>query len=245
MRRVRAHLIQRAELQHPGRADHAGKHADRIAALAQGHDRIALRYAAALVVVHISLIEGHQVHFETKALGFLYIRQPLRLLGHGEAHQFIGQQVNGRAGQLLADLLHLPRQNPLFLIADQAQHPGGVGAGLFHQHLAALQAGALAEVQLGIGEAAQFQGDAEQTFPHGQGALAFDGAHGLQVIAHQGKGAVGQALAVLAAAHLVEQVQGQHAEQRHQNQRRAHAAIDTQEDRVHNGISAAASGTNR
>ncbi len=120
-----------------------------------------------------------------------------------------------------------------------------MGAGLLHQHLAALQAVALAEVQLRVAEAAQLQGNAQQALPHRQGALALDRAHGLQVVAHQGEGAVGQALAVLAAAHLVEQVQRQHAQQRHQDQRRAHAAVDAQEDRVHSGISAAASGTNR
>jgi len=185
------------------------------------------------------------VHFEPKALGFFYIRQPLRLLGHGEAHQFVSQQVNGRTGQLFADLLHLARQHPLLFIADQTQNTGGVRAGLLHQNLAALQAVALAEVQLCVGEAAQFQGDPQQALPHRQGTLAFDSAHGLQVVAHQGKGAMGEALAVLAAAHLVKQVQGQYAQQRHQDEGRAHAAVDTQEDRVHSDISAAASGTNK
>ena len=108
-----------------------------------------------------------------------------------------------------------------------------------------MQAVALAQVQLRVGERAQLQRNTEQTLPHRQGALAFNGAHGLQVIAHQRKGAVGQALTVLAAAHVVEQVQRQGAEQRHQDQRGAHAAVDAQEDRVHSGISAAASGTNR
>jgi len=108
-----------------------------------------------------------------------------------------------------------------------------------------LQAGALTEIQLGIGVRAQHQGNAQQALPHRQCALALDRAHGLQVVAHQGKGAVGQTLTVLPAAHVVEQVQRQHAQQRHQDQRRAHAAVDAQEDRVHSGMSAAASGTNR
>ncbi|MNG32394.1 hypothetical protein D3C84_1183970 [compost metagenome] len=53
---------------------------------------------------------------------------------------------------------------------------------------------------------------------------------------------MGQAFTVLLAAHLVEQVQGQYAKDRYQNQRRAHATIDAQEDRIH---SVQASGTNK
>ena len=245
MRRVRVHLIQRADFKHPGGADHAGKHPNRIATLAQRHHRIALRHAAALVVIHIGLVEGHQVHLEAKTLGFFYSGQPLRLLGHRETHQFVGQQVNGRARQLLADLLHFTFQHQLIRLADQPQHPCRMGAGLLHQHLAVLQAGALAEVQLSIGVGAQRQRNTQQAFPHRQRALALNRAHGLQVIAHQGKRAVGQALTVLPAAHVIEQVQRQHAQQRHQDQRRTHAAVDAQEDRVHSGMSAAASGTNK
>ncbi|VVN42658.1 hypothetical protein PS682_05602 [Pseudomonas fluorescens] len=245
MRRIRVHLVKRTDFQHPRRTDHTGEHADRITALAQGHHRIAFRHAAALIFVHVGLVEGHQVHIKAEPLGFFYSRQALRLLGHREAHQFVGQQVNSRARQLFADLLHFAGEHPLLLITDQAQHPRGMRPGLLHQHLATLQLIALAQVQLRIGQRAQFQRDSQQTLPHRQGTLALDGAHGLQVIAHQREGAVGQTLAVLAAAHLVEQVQGQYPKQRDQDQRRAHAAVDAQEDRVHSGMSAAASGTNR
>lgn len=120
-----------------------------------------------------------------------------------------------------------------------------MGPGLLHQDLAPLQAVALAQVQLGIGYFLQRQGNPQQALPHRQGTLALDAAHRLQVVTHQGKGTVGQALTVLATAHFIKQVQGQYAEQGHQDQRRAHAAIDAQEDRVHDSMSAAASGTNR
>ncbi|MNP21214.1 hypothetical protein D3C76_1138240 [compost metagenome] len=41
-RRIRIHLVQRADFQHPRRADHAGEHPDRIALLAQRHHGVAL-----------------------------------------------------------------------------------------------------------------------------------------------------------------------------------------------------------
>ncbi len=238
-------MIQGADFQHPRRADHAGEYADGVAALAQGHHRVAFRNPAALVIIHIRLIQRHQVHLKAKALGLFYVRQALRLLGHRETHQFVSQQVNRRTRQLLADLLHFTGEHKLRLFTDQAQHARGMRAGLLHQHLAALQAVALGQVQLRVRQRTQFQGNAEQALPHRQSALALDRAHRLQVVAHQRKGAVGQALTVLAAAHFIEQVQGQHAKQRHQDQRRAHAAVDAQEDRVHSGMSAAASGTNK
>ena len=53
---------------------------------------------------------------------------------------------------------------------------------------------------------------------------------------------MGQAFTVLLAAHLVKQVQGEHAEYRYHDQCCAHPAVDSQEDRVHR---VQASGTNR
>ena len=155
LRRVRVHLVQRADLQYPRGADHAGKHANRIAALAQRHHRIALRHATTLVVVHVGLVKGHQVHFKTKTLGVFDVGQALGLFGHRETHQFVGQQVNSRTGQLLADLLHFAGEHQLLLLADQPQHPRRMRPGLLNQDLAALQAVALAQVQLRIGERAQ------------------------------------------------------------------------------------------
>ncbi len=113
---------------------------------------------------------------------------------------------------MFADLLDFAAEYQLRLLTDQAQHARRMRPGLLHQHLAALQASALAQVQLRVGQRAQFQGNAQQAFPHRQGTLALDRAHGLQVVAHQRESAVGQALTVLAAAHFVEQVQGQHAQ---------------------------------
>jgi hypothetical protein len=68
LRRIRIHLIQRADFQHPWRTDHAGKHPDRIAALAQRHHRVAFGHAATLVIVHVGLIDRDQVQVEAKAL---------------------------------------------------------------------------------------------------------------------------------------------------------------------------------
>ncbi|MNN09381.1 hypothetical protein D3C81_1222600 [compost metagenome] len=101
-----------------------------------------------------------------------------------------------------------------------------MGAGLLHQHLAAGQAAALAVVQPRLLEALQRQRNTEQTLPDHQRALALDFGHAREVVGHQGKGAVGQALAVLTAAHFVEQVQAQHAQYRHHHQRGEHAAVN-------------------
>ena len=76
----------------------------------------------------------------------------------------------------------------------------------------------------------QIQGDAQQALPLQQGAVPLDPVHWLEVIGHQAECAAGQALAVLVAAHLIDQVQGHKTEQRHQHQGRQHAAIDAQED---------------
>ncbi|MNY21542.1 hypothetical protein D3C86_1550980 [compost metagenome] len=115
-------------------------------------------------------------------------------------------------------------------------------AGLLHQRLTAQHAGALREIEVGLVEGFQRQGNPEQALPHQQGPVALRRFHRLQIVGHQGKRAVGQAFTVLLAAHLIEQVQGQYAQYRHQNQRRAHATINAQEDRIHR---VQASGTNK
>ncbi|MNE68191.1 hypothetical protein D3C80_1638410 [compost metagenome] len=71
LRRIRIHLIQRADFQHPWRANHAGKHADRIAALAQRHHGVPLGHTTALVFVHVRLVNRDQPQVETEAL-FLF-----------------------------------------------------------------------------------------------------------------------------------------------------------------------------
>lgn len=108
LRRIRVHLVQRADLQHPRRADHAGEDPDGVAALAQRHHRIALGHTAALVVVHVRLLGGHESQIETKTFFLRQLRQPFGLFGHRITHQLVGQQVNGRASQLFADLLDFP-----------------------------------------------------------------------------------------------------------------------------------------
>ncbi|MNV15522.1 hypothetical protein D3C71_1062500 [compost metagenome] len=175
----------------------------------------------------------------------LQLRQAHRLLAHRVAHQFVHQQVDGRPGQLLADLLHFPREDQLFLVTDQPINLRRMWPGLLHQCLAMQHAGALPDVEVGLVEGFQRQRNAQQPLPHQQRPVALGLVHRLQVVGHQRKRAVGQTLAVLLAAHLVEHVQGQHAKHRHQNQRGAHAAINTQEDRVHRIWSTQASGTNR
>ena len=140
---VRVHLVQRTDLQHPRGTDHAGKHPDRIALLAQRHHRVALGHPPTLVFVHVRLINGDQPQVEAKALVLLELGQPSGLLGHRNAHQFVSQQVDGRPGQLLADLLHLPGQHQLFLVTDQPVHPRCVRSGLLHQRLAAEHTGTL------------------------------------------------------------------------------------------------------
>ncbi|MNS78190.1 hypothetical protein D3C72_1117930 [compost metagenome] len=245
LRGIRIHLIQRADFQDPRRADHAGKYPDRIAPLAQRHHGVTLGHPAALVFVHVRLVDSDQAQVEAEALAFLQLRQAQGLVGDRGAHQFIGQQVDGRPGQLLADLLHFPGEHQLFLVADQLVDLRCVRPGLFHQCLTAQHTGALGQVEVGLGKGFQRQRNPQQPLPHQQGPVALGLVHRLQVVGHQRKRAVGQALAVLLAAHLIEQVQRQHTEHRHQNQRGAHAAIDTQEDRVHRVWSTQASGTNR
>ena len=152
---------------------------------------------------------------------------------HRVAHQFVDQQVVGGPRQLLADLLDLASQQQRLLAIEQAIDPGRVRAGLLHQHVAALQPVALAAFQRHLAQGLQFQRDAKQARPHHQGAFALHLGHWQQVVGHQAEGAARQAFAVLITAHLVDQVQGTDAQQRHQHQRGEHAAIDTQEDRVH------------
>ncbi|MNI72044.1 hypothetical protein D3C73_1279620 [compost metagenome] len=146
---------------------------------------------------------------------------------------------------MFADLLDFTGENKLLLVADQSINPGRMRAGLLHQGLAAQYPGALGEVEVGLGKGFQRQRNPQQPLPHQQGPAAFGLVHRLQVVGHQRKRAVGQALAVLLAVHLIEQVQSQHTEHRHQYQRGTHAAVDPQEDRVHRVGSTQASGTNR
>ncbi|MOA30041.1 hypothetical protein D3C78_1510910 [compost metagenome] len=75
LRRIRIHLIQRADFQDPRRADHAGKHPDRIAPLAQRHHRVALGHPAALVFVHVRQVDRDQPQVEAETLAFLQLRQ--------------------------------------------------------------------------------------------------------------------------------------------------------------------------
>ncbi|MCY1410362.1 hypothetical protein D9M71_257300 [compost metagenome] len=147
---------------------------------------------------------------------------------------------------MLADLLHFANQQQI-LVTDLTQHLGRVRAGLLDQYLAALQLAALAAVEGSAAQHLQLQRNPQQALPDQQGALALDSVQWRQVVSHQGKGAVGQALAVLAGAHLVEQMQAEHAQHRHQHQGGEHAAIDAQEDRVHCTwpMASAASRTNR
>ncbi|MNX75501.1 hypothetical protein D3C86_1069710 [compost metagenome] len=175
----------------------------------------------------------------------LQLRQAHRLLAHRVAHQFVDQQVNRGPGQLFADLLHFPRQDKLFLVADQAVNLRRMRSGLLHQRLAVQHAGALTQVEVGFAEGFQRQRNPQQALPHQQCPVALGLVHRLQVVGHQRKRAVGQTFAVLLAAHLVEHLQRQHAKHRYQNQRGAHAAINTQEDRIHRVWSTQASGTNR
>ncbi len=57
VQRIGVHLIQRADFQHPVGVDDPGQHADRVAALAQRHHRVAFIDAAALVIVQVSLVQ--------------------------------------------------------------------------------------------------------------------------------------------------------------------------------------------
>ncbi|MDT4849861.1 hypothetical protein FQZ97_839960 [compost metagenome] len=233
LRRVGVHLVQRAHLQHPGRVHHAGEHTDGIAILAEGHHRIALVHPAALVGVEVGLLQRNQPQVEAELLVVLDRGKTLRLHIDREAHQLVHQQVDSGPRQLLADLLHLAREHQPLADADQAEDPRRMGAGFLHQHLAAAQATARAAVQARALHGHQLQRDAQQPLPEHHGAAALHVVHGLQVVRHQAEGAAGQALAILVGAHLVDLVDGEHAEQRHQHQGHQHAAIDTQEDRVH------------
>ncbi|MNQ82474.1 hypothetical protein D3C85_975250 [compost metagenome] len=114
LRRIRVHLVKRPDFQDPGCFHHAGKHPDRIAALAQGHHRVAFIDAATLVFVHVGFIQGYQAQLEAKALALFQRFEPARLLADRVAHQFIDQQVNRRPRQLFADLLHLAGQQHAF-----------------------------------------------------------------------------------------------------------------------------------
>lgn len=185
LRRIRVHLVQRADLQHPRRADHAGEDPDGVAALAQRHHRIALGHTAALVVVHVRLLGGHESQIETKTFFLRQLRQPFGLFGHRITHQLVGQQVNGRASQLFADLLDFPHQHQLLGIIDQSIDFCRVRPGLLHQCLAAHYPGALAEVEVGLGESLQRQGNAQQALPHQQRPAPFGVVHRPQVVGHQ------------------------------------------------------------
>ena len=168
-------------------------------------------------------------------LGLLQLGQTLRLLGHRITNQFIDQQVNSGARQLFTDLLHLTRQHPLLVFANQAVDLGRVWTGLLHQHLAAQQALARAALQGRFAQRLNAQRNTQQARPHGHGPAPLEFIHRRQVIGHQTEGAARQTLAVLLGAHLVDQVQGADAEQGDQHQHAQHAGIDAQEDRIHSG----------
>ncbi|MNH20295.1 hypothetical protein D3C76_1353840 [compost metagenome] len=158
------------------------------------------------------------------------------LFGHRIAHQLVGQQIQGGARQLLADLLDLGHQQQV-LLADLAQHLRRMRAALLDHHQATVQARPLAAVEGARRHRLQGQRHAEQTLPYQQRALAFDFVLLRQVVSHQAERALGQSFAVLSAAHFVDQVQAEHAKQCHQHQHSEHAAVDAQEDRVVHGAS--------
>ena len=165
-RRIRIHLIQRADFQDPWRPDHASEHADRIALLAQRHHRVTFGHSTTLVLVHVRLIDRDQTQVEAKTLVLLQLCQALGLLGHRHAHQFIGQQVNRRPRQLLTDLLDFPREYQLFLFADQPVNLRRMRTGLLHQRLPVQHAGALGQVKVRLVEGFQRQRNPQQAFPH-------------------------------------------------------------------------------
>ncbi|MNN27626.1 hypothetical protein D3C81_1411670 [compost metagenome] len=137
---------------------------------------------------------------------------------------------------MLADLFDLGHQQHI-LAANLAQHLCGVRAGLLDHHQATMQTGTLATVEGTRRHRLQRQRHTEQALPHQQRALAFGVVLPGQVVGHQAEGALGQPLTVLGGAHFVDQVQAEHAEQRHQHQHAEHAAIDAQKDRVVHGAS--------
>ncbi len=150
-----------------------------------------------------------------------------------KAHQFIDQQVNSGSRQLFGDLLHFAGQQQWLLVAQLTINPGSVRPDLFDHYLAARQLPQCAAVEVSLFKGLQTQGNAQQALPDCQGAAPFDAVEGQQIVGHDRKGAMGQALAVLLAARLVEHMQGQHAEQRDQHQHAQHATVDAQKDRIH------------
>ncbi|MNE59974.1 hypothetical protein D3C80_1550960 [compost metagenome] len=137
---------------------------------------------------------------------------------------------------MLAYLFDLRHQHQVFL-ADLAQHLRRMRASLLDHHQPAIQARPLASVEAARSHRLQRQRHTEQSLPDQQRALAFGCILLRQVVSHQAERALGQALAVLGGAHFVDQVQGEHAEQRHQHQHSQHATVDTQKDRVVHGAS--------
>ena len=84
-----------------------------------------------------------------------------------------------------------------------------------------------------MGQAGE-RGAPAQVDQAGLGRIApLDGVERKQIVGQDRKCAVGQPLAVLLAALLIEHVQGQYAEQRDQHQNAEHTAVDAQKDRVH------------
>ena len=190
-------------------------------------------HAAALVGVEVGLIEAHQAQVEAELLGLLQFGQPPWLLVPGVAHQLVDQQKRRGPRQLFTDLLHFTGQQQPLLVVQQAVNPGGMGASLLHHNLATLEAVARPAIERHLGHGLNLQGDAKQPPPHRHRPPPLDIHHGREVVCHQTEGALGQALAVLIGAHLVEQLQCADTEQRHQHQHGEHAAVDAQEDRVH------------
>ncbi len=170
---------------------------------------------------------------ETEPLVAAQGLQACRLLVDRKAHQFIDQQVNSGPRQLFGDLLHLAGQQQRLLVAQLTINPGSVRPDLFDHHLAARQLAQCAAVQVSLLKGLQAQGNAQQALPDRQGAAPFDAIERHQIVGHDRKGAMSQALAVLLAARLIEHMQGQHAEQRDQHQHAQYATVDAQKDRIH------------
>ncbi|RMV01405.1 hypothetical protein ALP19_05775 [Pseudomonas syringae pv. tomato] len=233
VQRIGVHLVQRADLQHPVGVDNPGQHANRIAALAQRHHRVAFIDAAALIVIQVSLIQRQQVHVEAKTLVDAQRLQTRRLLIDRKTHQLVDQQVNSRPRQLLGDLLNFAGQQQRLRVTQLAIDPGGVRPHLLDHHLATRQPTARAAVQMSLLDALQAQGYPHQPLPDRKRTAPLDGVERKQIVGQDRKCAVGQPLAVLLAALLIEHMQGQYAEQRDQHQNAEHTAVDAQKDRVH------------
>ena len=159
----------------------------------------------------------------------------LRLDILGVADQLVDQQINGGACELLADLLDLAGQHQPGGLADQAVDRDAIGPGLLDQHLATQQACFQAALEADVFKRAHPQRNAQQPPPEVGRLAALDRRHAAHVVGHQAEGAGRQALAITVGTLLVEQLQAARAQHRHQHQHGEHAAVDAQEDGVHEG----------